>query len=371
MNLLKMDLKFASFLMLLTVFPPQASLLARQAQTTETDTVRTSLSGIYPLPIVFYTPETGVAGGAAALYLYRDSTSPRASAITADIIYTQKKQFIAEISGDQYFDEGRYRLVTDLFFQKYPNKFFGVGNNTSESNEETYTPQTFFFKVVLYRNFSSHINFGPMVRYENISMRETASGGILAKGLLSGSRGGIVSGIGVVANWDSRDNTFAAEYGSFYQVMALFYRSAFGSDYRYNDIQFDLRNFFRTFSDHVFAVQGAGEFTDGDAPFQSYARFGGQNILRGYFDGRYRDKNAVALQAEYRIPVWWRIGVVGFAGIAQVADRVNSLALDRFWFAGGMGIRFAWNPEERINLRLDYGAGNNSSGVYITMLEAF
>jgi hypothetical protein len=202
-------------------------------------------------------------------------------------------------------------------------------------------------------------------------MLGTAYGGILAAGRLPGSRSGTSRGLGIVANWDSRDNTFATQSGTFYQLTTLFYRSAFGSDYSYDDIQFDLRNFFTTFSDHVIAVQGVGEFIDGEAPFQNLAKFGGQNVLRGYFDGRYRDKHGVALQAEYRIPVWWRIGIVGFAGIAQVAERISSFSMDRFWFAGGVGLRFAWNPEERVNLRLDYGVGNNSSGLYITMTEAF
>jgi hypothetical protein len=45
--------------------------------------------------------------------------------------------------------------------------------------------------------------------------------------------------------------------------------------------------------------------------------------------------------------------------------------MNRFWFAGGVGLRFFWNPQERISLRLDYGIGNNSNGMYITVTEAF
>jgi outer membrane protein assembly factor BamA len=363
--------KICSCAVLIAGFVLPGLLLARQAHTTETDSVHTSRSGIYPLPFAFYTPETGLAGGVAALYLYRDSSSPRASSLTADVIYTQKKQFIAEIAGDQYFAEGCYRLITDLLFQKYPNKLFGIGNNTPESLEETCTPQTFLLKAVLYKNFSSHVNVGPAIRYESVSMRETAPDGILASGVLPGSRGGISAGLGIVVNWDSRDNTFATQSGSFYQLTTLFYRSTFGSDFSYDDVQIDARQFFTICSDHVIAVQGVGEFIDGSAPFQSYARFGGQNLMRGYYDGRYRDKNGVSLQAEYRIPVWWRFGIVGFAGMAQVTDQISRFALDRFWFSGGVGLRFAWNPEERINLRLDYGAGSNASGMYITMTEAF
>jgi outer membrane protein assembly factor BamA len=202
-------------------------------------------------------------------------------------------------------------------------------------------------------------------------MKETIPTGLLATGTISGSTGGMSAGLGFAANWDSRDNTFSAHSGSFYQVTGLFYRNAFGSDYTFTDIQIDARNFFEIGRTHVLAVQAGGEFIEGLPPFQSLAKFGGSNILRGYFDGRYRDKNGVALQAEYRIPVWWRFGIVGFAGVAQVADKINHFASNRFWFAGGLGLRFFWNPEERINLRLDYGIGTNSSGMYVTVTEAF
>jgi len=335
------------------------------------DTSRTTLSAIYPLPIIFYTPETGIAGGAAALYLYRDSTLSRASAVTGDIIYTQKKQIILELSGDLYFRGGTYRLLANTKFQKYPNKFFGVGNDTPESNEENYTSQKVLFEAVLYRNVLSHMNAGPAVRAEHSSVRETAPTGLLASGVIPGSKGGSLAGIGFVANWDSRDNTIAAQSGSLYQITTLLYRSSFGSDYSYTDVQIDTRNFFEVLAGQVLAVQAAAEFIDGIAPFYGMANFGGQNLVRGYFDGRYRDRNGIAVQAEYRFPVWWRFGMVGFAGAAQVANKVGQFGLKRFWFAGGIGLRFAWNPEERVNLRLDYGVGRNSSGMYITVTEAF
>ena len=347
------------------------SFACGQPQQNEKDSVRTTSARIFPLPIFFYTPETGVAGGAAALLIYRDSLAPRASSVTGDVIYTEKKQIIVELSGDQYFAHGRYRLLSDILFQKYPNKFFGIGNATASANEENYTPKTFLLKASLYASVFSRVSVGPIIRYETTAMNEVEPGKLIATGTLTGSKGGVSSGLGVVANWDSRDNTFAAYSGSFYQATFLFNQRAFGSDYNYSDVQLDFRNFFEVTPGHVLAFQAGGEFMGGDVPFQNLARFGGQNLLRGYFDGRYRDNHGVALQAEYRFPVWWRFGLVGFAGAAQVADRISHLGLGRFWFAGGAGVRFAWNPEERVNLRLDYGIGNHSDGVYITVTEAF
>ncbi len=358
------------FLLAVAIVLPSI-VLSRQSSSNERDTAQASQSKIFPLPIFFYSPETGVAGGAAALYVIRNASSIRPSSVTGDVIYTERKQIIVELDGDLYSEGDTYRLLSSIVFQKYPNKFFGIGNFTALSSEETYTPQSFVFRAVLYRKVFSRFNIGPLVRYEEVSMKDVDPSGLLAPGTMVGSKGGKSVGLGLVANWDSRDNTFAANNGSFYQLTALFYQKGFGGDYSYTDIQIDTRSFFELLPNQVLAIQAGGEFIDGAAPFQSLVQFGGQNLLRGYFAGRYRDRNGIALQAEYRVPVWWRLGLVGFGGVAQVARDVNQFAMNRFWFAGGLGLRFFWNPEERISIRLDYGIGNNSSGMYVTVTEAF
>jgi hypothetical protein len=303
--------------------------------------------------------------------MIRTPTSFRPSSVTGDVVYTERKQIILELDGDLYFGGDDYRLLSSIVFQKYPNKFFGIGNNTALSSEETYTPRSFVVRAVLYRKVVSKFNIGPTVRYGTVTMVDVSPSGLLAPGNIVGSKGGVSSGFGLVANWDSRDNTFATYNGSFYQLTALSYQKALGGDFAYTDIQIDTRNYFELFPEQILAIQAVAEFINGTPPFQSLVQFGGQNILRGYFAGRYRDKNGIAVQADYRLPVWWRFGLVGFVGAAQVAPEISRFAMSRFWFAGGLGVRFFWNREERISIRLDYGIGNNSSGMYITVTEAF
>jgi hypothetical protein len=100
-------------------------------------------------------------------------------------------------------------------------------------------------------------------------------------------------------------------------------------------------------------------------------RLGGDKILRGYYKGRYRDKILAVVQAEVRIPVWWRFGVTAFAGAGDVADRPGRLRLADFKFSWGWGIRFKISPREGTNLRMDVGYGKNGSGFYLTANEAF
>jgi hypothetical protein len=94
--------------------------------------------------------------------------------------------------------------------------------------------------------------------------------------------------------------------------------------------------------------------------------------MRGYYLGRYRDKNMIAIQAEYRwLPAIWRFGIVGFAGFGDVADKISRFDFGGFEYSYGFGLRFLLNPEQKINLRLDFGFGKGTSGIYFTAGEAF
>jgi len=97
---------------------------------------------------------------------------------------------------------------------------------------------------------------------------------------------------------------------------------------------------------------------------------GGQNVLRGYYEGRYRDNLMAVVQAEYRFPVWKRLGATVFGGVGNVSSRFDNFAVGDLKYAGGAGLRFRVSPEG-VNLRLDYAVTPNSSGTYITIQEAF
>jgi len=79
----------------------------------------------------------------------------------------------------------------------------------------------------------------------------------------------------------------------------------------------------------------------------------------------------IALQMEYRIPVWWKLGLVGFIGYGDVADELSHFKFGDFKYSGGWGIRYKISREEGTNLRLDFGFGRGTSGVYVTVNEAF
>ena len=93
--------------------------------------------------------------------------------------------------------------------------------------------------------------------------------------------------------------------------------------------------------------------------------------MRGYYEGRYRDRQYLAGQAEYRFPLWWRIGGAAFAGMGDVAPDLGSFTFSSLKPSYGLGLRFMINKEEKVNIRLDYAWGKETSGFYLEITEAF
>jgi hypothetical protein len=340
----------------------------------EADTLEQKRSGFVLLPILYYTPETKLAGGGLLNYYFRESgskTSTRPSSVMPSLIYTQNKQIMVELSTYLYWKDEAYYSHGYIGYVKFPDKFYGIGNNTPEDDKEDYTHRFTNIHVSFQKRELSGLYLGIQYEFIHSKLIQVEKGGLLEKGDILGSVGGIVSGGTFLASWDTRDNIYFPLSGCFHQFSASFFKSVLGSDYDFNRYVLDLRQYFPFFSSHVLALQGYLSSTTGHTPFQMLSLLGDQNMMRGYYQGRYRDKNMIAFQAEYRMPLWWRFGLAGFSGFGDVADRFSNFRLSDFKYSLGAGIRYQINPGEGINVRLDIGFGEGSSGVYVTLNEAF
>lgn len=94
--------------------------------------------------------------------------------------------------------------------------------------------------------------------------------------------------------------------------------------------------------------------------------------MRSYFTGRYRDKFYSAIQLEYRQYFWRKLGFVVFGGLGDVAQEFIKFDFTELKYSYGMGLRFLFNKKQKINLRMDFGFGQDgNSGVYFGIEEAF
>ncbi|MBN1294896.1 MAG: hypothetical protein JXB48_23875 [Candidatus Latescibacteria bacterium] len=321
------------------------------------------------LPVLGYTTDTGVIGGAAVLKSYNRDRK-RLSTIKAFTTYTKKKQFSIAFEVDHYFSGDRDRVLMTMGYVKYPTTFYGFGNNTDNDEYENYTPEyfesTFFYERRIFQSFK--IKTGLLLHSE--TLLKYKENGIFISSYIPWKKGRFDAGPDFSVIWDSRDNTIATLNGSLVQIIyrGLIFHDDGGSG---NMVRFDARKFLNPYSDVVFAFMGMAEEFRGDVPFYMLPVLGGQDRLRGYEENRFRDRSRLLFQHDFRFPLFGPFGGCIFAATGRVGPDTGSLFSGTWHSAFGSGFRWYFNKEDNLVIRLDFARGNDNNGVYIGFGEAF
>jgi outer membrane protein assembly factor BamA len=326
------------------------------------------------IPFIYYSPETKLAFGVGGVLNFRagrNKEKTRASTIWAFGTFNLAKQFQVVVKPEIYFERNRFFLSGNIRYERTPQNFFGIGNDMPSTAEESYTPRIVNFQVGVKKKFLGHLFAGVQYDFEQMTMEKVEPGGMLEDGEIPGSRGGLFSGFGVSLDWDTRDAVLYPRKGVFLQLTADTYGAMTGSDLTFTSLKLDCRKYFLVAPDQVLALQAYIRSTAGEVPFHKLALLGGESLMRGYYKGRFRDKDILAVQAEYRVMVTKRIGVVGFAGLADVFPAFAEFKLKTIKYSLGTGFRYMINKREGTTLRLDMAWGKASFGLYVTAQEAF
>ncbi len=343
----------------------------------QTDSVRAvKTKHILVFPVIANSIETSLSFGAAGsftFHLSKNDTTSRTSNIQSLALYSLEKQLVVGINGAEYFHKEKYILNEQLSYSSFPDKFWGLGKNAPDAAEEAYTFKQYYIYLHLLRSLGHNFFGGLLFEFQNVMDVNYKSGGVFDQQNIVGRRPYKIAGLGLSFTYDNRNDAFAPDKGNFAQVYFNHFDNAFGSAYDYTNVVIDLRKYIRTFKKQVLALQAYGFINLGDSvPLRSLASFGGSTSMRGYYDGRYRDKQQLIFQAEYRFPLFKRFGAVVFGNMGDVGHTPSDFSLDGLKYSYGGGLRFALNKTEKLNLRLDYGVGKgDNSGIYLQLGEAF
>lgn len=325
-------------------------------------------------PVLYYTPETKIAGGVLGGYYFYPSNNPdysKPSSVTLELLYTELEQFKTEITFDIFLSSYRNRLTGAAGYSKFPSKFWGIGNYTAAENETLFIPQSYWLNVSYKRKIIEGLFIGLDYEFNHKNVTFDDPAGAIGLESISGRTGGTVSRAGLTLNADSRDHLMFPTTGSYFQAQFFFSDRALGSDFDFTTLNLDFRKYGLLSDEIVLAGQMFSSLNWGDIPFYYSAFMGGKYLMRGYYEGRYRDGGILAFQAECRLPIYWRIGAALFAGIAQVAPGPGDFRMNAFKFAYGAGLRLLWDKEQKLNIRLDMGFAEDQASLYVTIGEAF
>jgi len=322
------------------------------------------------IPALTYSPETSLGVGARAIKLFRpakDRTSDtRPSTLPITLLYTLNRQllFTTELNLWQTGNVGF--LNTRLELADFPFKFYGFGH--SPTLGEYYASRYAHFHLIYERKLAKGVFVGPVYEFRHEDIYRTEPMGILESGTIKGSSGLLLSGVGGVLNYDTRENIFQPTSGVYHQAKLMLFSPVIGSHFSFAQLQVDLRKYVSLGPKQVLVGQSWMSLTAGAAPFQQVSMIGGSDRMRGYFEGKYRDRHALVFQTEYRLQVYRNLGLVFFGSAGQVSSAPDQFGFSRFKAAGGMGFRYRLN-DEGLNIRLDIGFGDQM-GYYFGLDEA-
>jgi hypothetical protein len=355
-----------------------------------TDTLAKTKKGkvrhVIGFPVILYSPELTWAVGGAGNYYFKFSRKDsliRTSYIQTIGIVSLRGQLVLGIDGSIFFPNELFILRLHGSVSRFPDRFWGLGNDSRHNDRELYAISQYYLFPQLLRNVYRKFYVGAAYESQNVFSFEyytkpNGAPSIFDTQNVPGRKGSFTSGLGLLLLWDSRDNTFSSSKGFYFQYYINRFSRHLGSQFEYVSQNLDVRKYVAMSRTSVMAFQFVGNFNEGEVPVRSMANIGSGTIMRGYYDGRYTDKNLIAVHVELRQHLVHRMGMVLFAGMGRVAGHFSEFfkSSSQTPFSGlkpsfGAGLRFAVDKGEKLNVRFDVGFGKHSTGVYLNLSEAF
>lgn len=335
-----------------------------------------------------YSPETGFLLSGGGLYTFTtdraDSSLLRSSVPFAfGISTTGARQ--ASLFGTIFFPQDRYRLIGELWYKDMPYHYWGVGyadGRAHEQSDSTTLYQRRWFRLYnkFLRRFADNIYSGPI-----LDIARTRAGDLnplmeADEAVLSDGRDIRNTGVGWVVQYDSRDVVVNAYRGLLLDLSTIWYANFLGGEWRYRTLELDYRQYQQLGEKRrILAWEARTRHAFGEVPWPELSQVGSPIDLRGYYWGRYRDKSMLFALVEYRHMFQRRtlnrkgnydspFGFVAWAGVGTLGAAPNELFRD---YIPNAGLGFRIETEPRMNIRIDYGLGLNTSQFYVSFNEAF
>jgi outer membrane protein assembly factor BamA len=337
-------------------------------------------------PAVGYTLQTGFAGVISANAAFYTGThnhaSENISTIITSIAYTEKEQVIFPIASSIWTHNNKYNILTDWRYLKYPSLTYGLGGETQQDSSYTLDYNYIKLHQAILRKISRDFYGGIGYDFDyfwNIREIDPLPGHATDFEDYGFANTEKASGISLSLKYDSRRNPINPQKGIYANILFQPKFQWMGSDANWQSLLLEFRTYikFPSESRNIMAFWSYNWFTLGGTPPYLLLPSTGwdefSNTGRGYIQGRFRSRNMIDQEAEYRFVIS-RNGLFGGVVFAN-AETFSDILTGKYVVispGAGLGIRIMLNKFSRTNIALDYAWGTQGSrGFFVNLGEVF
>lgn len=318
-------------------------------------------SGVFPVPVIITEPAVGYGGGVMLLHFSEGESGAGQDGKVSTPNITGVGGFATENGsrGGGLFhfhswDGDRYRYLGGLANGRFNLEYYGAS-----SHGRSYEIKgTALVQQVLARLGDTPWYAGPRYTYFHSDTRFT---GEPAHELSQAEFGNDVGKLGLVVDYDTRDNLLYPSRGTYAEFEAQFARGWVGSDSTFEDYRARGYTWFPVAPKWTLGVRGDGQFTRGAVPFyaQPYVD------LRGVSRGRYQDRDALTGEVELRWNVTPRWSLLGFSGVGKAYGRWNTFSEASTVVSVGAGFRYLIASKLGLAVGVDIAHSRDQNAFYI------
>lgn len=217
---------------------------------------------------------------------------------------------------------------------------------------------------VLFRIGDSRWYIGPRYTYFDTATR---FGPILPEGIHNYEADERIGKGGLVIDYDTRDNMFYPNRGTYAEFEADVARSGLGSSTDFEMESARAYQWITLAKEWVLGLRFDSGFSQGNIPFfaQPYVS------LRGVADAHYQDRNQVTTEAELHWKFTPRWSVLFFGGVGRAYGNVHSFSDAPTAFGVGTGFRYLIARKLGISMGLDVAHGPGQNAIYVQVGSAW
>jgi outer membrane protein assembly factor BamA len=291
------------------------------------------------------------------------------------------KELIADVSLPGLFN-GWLEIGGNVNWRDFPQEdFFGIGSDSLQSNRTNYALETtgvsgrVALKPVPWLRFGSEIGYvSPTIGMgtdPRFASTETIFTDVDAPGLIEQPPFLYKN---LFVEIDYRDQPGNPRSGGLWRATYGSWNENELDRYDFGRFDAEAAHFFPIFDKkRVFALRAVVSYVNNDpgnrVPFYFLPYIGGSNSVRGYKEFRFRDENAIFMNAEYRWEAFSGLDMALFFDMGEVTDDWENIDFNEAKTSYGVGFRF--NTFRSVFMRFDIAGGGEGTQIFFKFGPAF